>query len=270
MAEIRTRIVINEGREGIPLHKLADVAKEAERFFECLGADCHLPDSQDKWLALNFANGSLKFDVAYYGSSTAEQVVMCKKNLRAIISETAKPRRAEDNISYKTLTHFANLSLYLDAGENISFGIYKNGEADPVEWSHVSQQKLTSLRDSLMNEVISHGAIHGSIHAIVRDHKRPYVEIRDSETKLLVKCYYKPAHYESIVAALKPHDATIHIAGEMTISRHDGKIECMSIEQFKKTSPRDPDALKRFFGCVSNVTGGRISTEAAIAKVRHG
>ena len=63
----------------------------------------------------------------------------------------------------------------------------------------------------------------------------------EEEKKLLVKCYYKPAHYESIVAALKPHDATIHIAGEMTISRHDGKIECMSIEQFKKTSPRDPD-----------------------------
>lgn len=269
MSDIRTRIILNKGRHGIPLHKLADIAKEAERFFECLGADCNFKDSDDKWLALNFANGSLEFDVAYRGSATADQTLLCKRNLQAIITGTATPRNNQSGVSHKTFSHFANLSLYLEAGENIAFGLYSNGEEQPEVWKDVTQHNLTVLRNELLNEIRSHGAIHGTIHAIVRDHKKPYVEIRDLESKLLVKCYYKPEQYEEIVAALKPQDATVYVSGEINVTRHDHKIESIELEGFRKVPPYKPDTLKRFFGCINNIGSGS-SSEAVIAKVRHG
>ena len=103
----------------------------------------------------------------------------------------------------------------------------------------------------------------------MRDKTAPYVEVNDLDTKLLVKCFYEPQHYRTIVSALEPTDALLDISGDITISRTTERIKSMHIAEIAKVAASKHDLLDRFFGCVPRVTG-KLSSEAAVAKVRHG
>lgn len=267
MADIRLHVVMNPGGEGIPLHKLADIAKEFEQFLGCLADDCHLPD-RDKWLAINFSNGSFKSDLVHRGRHTEEQAILYNSNLSAIFHGKANPSR-HGHISHKTFSHFANLSMHMDVGEHIGIGIYSADATVPIEIVSITQQHLSSMRNMLDDETYTFGAIQGTIHSIVRDKTKPYVEVKDVSTKLLVKCFYSKRHYKTIVEALEPADAMLNISGDLTMSRSSERIKFMDIAEIEQAPAPKTDILDRFFGCIPRVTG-KSSSEAAVAKVRHG
>src|SRR3989442_15964787 len=79
MAELRVKIGLNKGRHGIPIHKLADVAAEAEKFFKMFAADVRL--GKGEWIADNFENGSVEFDINYVGEATSAAITTGQKAL---------------------------------------------------------------------------------------------------------------------------------------------------------------------------------------------
>jgi hypothetical protein len=61
MKSPRIRLQLRKGMHGISLSQLADVARETTKFLISLSVD--IGDADSGWVADNFENGSLMFDV---------------------------------------------------------------------------------------------------------------------------------------------------------------------------------------------------------------
>ena len=113
MARLRIRIELNRGGVGVPLHKLASVVEEAQKFFYLLTEDVHIDQSQGEWLGFDFGNESLNFTAEFVGPVTAEQVAA----FHAAFDGTTSLRRA-------TISQFARITDSIEQDELIGFGLY--------------------------------------------------------------------------------------------------------------------------------------------------
>src|SRR5260370_42659970 len=75
MARLRIRMELNRGGVGVPLHKLASVVNEAQKFFRMLGDDVHIDTGAGEWLGFDFDNKSLNFTAEYVGPPAVSQVL---------------------------------------------------------------------------------------------------------------------------------------------------------------------------------------------------
>src|SRR5205823_8434021 len=73
MARLRIRIELNRGGVGVPLHKLASVVDESQKFFRMLAEDVSIDKGKGEWLGFDFDHESLNFTAEYVGHVTAEQ-----------------------------------------------------------------------------------------------------------------------------------------------------------------------------------------------------
>src|SRR5437868_14145633 len=74
MPRLRIRMELNRGGLGVPLHKLASVVEEAQKFFRMLADDVNIGKDSGEWLGFDFDNKSLNFTAEYVGRETADQV----------------------------------------------------------------------------------------------------------------------------------------------------------------------------------------------------
>src|SRR5437763_9806743 len=74
MARLRIRMELSRGGVGVPLHKLASVVDEAQKFFHMLAEDVHIEKGKGEWLGFDFDRESLNFTAEYIGPVTPEQV----------------------------------------------------------------------------------------------------------------------------------------------------------------------------------------------------
>src|ERR1700726_1311365 len=74
MPRLRIRIELNRGGMGVPLHKLASVVDEAQKFFHMLAEDVHIDKGRGAGLGFEFDHESLNFTAEYVGPVTEEQV----------------------------------------------------------------------------------------------------------------------------------------------------------------------------------------------------
>jgi hypothetical protein len=83
MATLRIKLVLNEGRIGIPLEKLAGIATDTKEFLAMLATDLDLPG--EEWIAVNFENGSVIFDCERIALDV-ESCARGRRGLRAILA----------------------------------------------------------------------------------------------------------------------------------------------------------------------------------------
>ena len=125
---------LNRGGVGVPLHKLASVVDEAQKFFRMLGEDVHIDNGSGVWLGCDFDNKSLNFTAEYVGPVEPAQI----REFYAAFDGVTQLRRA-------TIAQFARIADSIDEDELIGFGLYQSDqESEPSEWRSLS--KLESLR----------------------------------------------------------------------------------------------------------------------------
>ena len=125
---------LNRGGVGVPLHKLASVVDEAQKFFRMLGEDIHIDNGSGVWLGCDFDNKSLNFTAEYVGPVEPAQI----REFYAAFDGVTLLRRA-------TIAQFARIANSIDEDELIGFGLYQNDqESEPSEWRSLS--KLEALR----------------------------------------------------------------------------------------------------------------------------
>src|SRR6185437_15308397 len=123
MARLRIRIELSRGGVGVPLHKLASVVDEAQKFFHMLAEDVHVDQNKGEWLGFDFDNESLNFTAEYVGPVTPGQV----EAFYAAFDGTTPLRRA-------TIGQFARITEAIGEDELIGFGLYQSeGEPEPTE-----------------------------------------------------------------------------------------------------------------------------------------
>src|SRR6478672_6958711 len=139
MARLRIRIELNRGGVGVPLHKLASVVAEAQKFFRMLGDDIHIDHTKGEWLGFDFDHESLNFTAEFVGHVTAEQV----SDFNASFDGTTPLRRA-------TIAQFARITDAIEEDELIGFGLYLNDQGnEPSEWRCLSRRDAVRIADEI-------------------------------------------------------------------------------------------------------------------------
>src|SRR6185369_2445804 len=137
MARLRIRIELNRGGVGVPLHKLASVVDESQKFFRMLAEDVSI--GKGEWLGFDFDHESLNFTAEYVGHVTAEQV----QSFYAAFDGTTSLRRA-------TISQFASITEAIGEDELIGFGIYQGDElAEPTDWRCLSRRDALRITDEI-------------------------------------------------------------------------------------------------------------------------
>ncbi|MBZ5607004.1 MAG: DUF4115 domain-containing protein [Acidobacteriia bacterium] len=139
MARLRVRVELNRGGVGVPLHKLASVVHESQRFFEMLALDVHIEKDRGEWLGFDFDNESLNFTAEYVGPVTAEQVsAFC-----AAFDGVSSLRRA-------TIAQFTRIADAIGEDELIGFGLYPaDHDGEPIEWRCLSRRDALRIADEM-------------------------------------------------------------------------------------------------------------------------
>ena len=139
MPRLRIRVELNRGGVGIPLHKLASVVNESQKFFHLLAEDVLIPKDGGEWLAFDLDNGSLNFTAEYVGSVTIEQV----RAFYAAFDGATALRRA-------TIAQFTRITESIGQDELVGFGLYKSDrEEEPAEWRCLSKRDAFRIADEI-------------------------------------------------------------------------------------------------------------------------
>jgi len=269
MARLRIRIELNKGRRGIFLHKLGGIGEETAKFLRMLGEDLGLGESKRDWLAVNFRDGSVTFEVENAGQPTEPEACAYTLALRSVIDYVPPGRNLPASIRLATIKQYAQIAGSIDPDEHVSFGLYVNGEDDPTEWRMLSKQHAQELASYIDQPLQYEGWLQGRIHALYKGASPPYIQVRELSSGDLVKCIYKEKDYDVIVSLLHNKDAVVNIFGRVKARGSDGKIEEIRIDKAEEAPSMSEEEFERFFGCAPDMTG-HMSTEEFIDKVRDG
>lgn len=147
MQRLRIRIELNRGGVGVPLHKLASVVDEAQKFFYLLTEDVQIDQSKGEWLGFDFGNESLNFTAEFVGPVTAEQVAA----FHAAFDGTTSLRRA-------TISQFARITDSIEQDELIGFGLYLSDEGnEPTEWRCLSRRDALRITEEIQLLIAASG-----------------------------------------------------------------------------------------------------------------
>ena len=147
MARLRIRIELNRGGVGVPLHKLASVVDEAQKFFYLLTEDVQIDQTKGEWLGFDFGNESLNFTAEFVGPVTAEQVAA----FHAAFDGTTSLRRA-------TISQFARITDAIEQDELIGFGLYLSDEgSEPAEWRCLSRRDALRITEEIQLLIAASG-----------------------------------------------------------------------------------------------------------------
>ena len=139
MPRLRVRVELNRGGVGIPLHKLASVVGEAQKFFQMLADDVHIEKSRGEWLAFDLDNGALNFTAEYVGPVSAEQV----RAFYAAFDGVTSVRRT-------TISQFTRITEAIGEDELVGFGLYQSDqEVEPGEWRCLSRRDALRISDEI-------------------------------------------------------------------------------------------------------------------------
>jgi hypothetical protein len=130
VSRLRIRIELSRGGVGVPLHKLASVISETQRFLTLLAEDVGIENGKGEWLGFDFDPASLDFTAEYIGPVKAEQV----QAFNAAFEGTTSLRRA-------TIAQFARITESIREDEVVGFGLFTSDEGDqPSEWHCLSRR----------------------------------------------------------------------------------------------------------------------------------
>lgn len=139
MSRLRIRMELNRGGVGVPLHKLASVVDEAQKFFHMLGDDVQIDGAAGEWLGVDFENKSLNFTAEFVGPVSSAQV----RQFHAAFDGVTPLRRA-------TIAQFARIADAIDEDELIGFGLYQNdAETEPTEWRSLSKREALRITEEI-------------------------------------------------------------------------------------------------------------------------
>lgn len=259
MAQFRVRIELNKGRHGIPIHKLAEVAKEAEKFFQMFADDLGLGKSE--WIADNFTNGSVGFDTNYIGKAPDPAIFTGQKAFDLLTSPDTSPDDLKFGVSKETFLQFARIASPFDADDSIYIGMY-NGKPQP-EMRELTKRRSIQIEQEIVQTVEVYGGVQGIITALFKDSNIFW--IRQLSTGEKLSCIFAPKDYGLVWKMLESKDAVVNVEGWKTVT--NGKVEHLKVATISPSPEYQEGDLEQFFGCDPNFTGS-LSTEEYIDDLR--
>jgi hypothetical protein len=268
MARLRFRLEVKRDAKGILLHKLANLADETLRFLGMVAEDIEAEPFKRDWLAVEFYNSSVGFDLEFEGEADEDQARLYSRAVRQIASYEPKRTTPERlGLRKETILQYARIGEQLEPTESINLGFYENGEHQPLEWRSHSKRHAVAVTEALEQIVEYHGMIQGIVHSLYKESEPPYFDVRELSGQQIVKCVYRPDNYRQVVDLLRNKDAVVLISGTVKARRIDRRIQEIRVEKMRATEPLSDDEFNRLRGSAPNLTGD-ISTAEFIERSR--
>jgi len=237
MPRLRVRVELNRGGVGVPLHKLASVVHEAQRFFEMLAEDVHISQEGGEWLGFDFDNESLNFTAEFVGPVSPEQA----QAFYASFDGTTSLRRA-------TIAQFTQITEAIGEDELIGFGLYQSDqEVEPGEWRCLSRRDALRIADEIQLLLGVAGEPRQETHL-------PAVVDSGAGARL-----FKDRPHRAVATTDKLPDLVREV--ESTLSKRITRLEdsmennSQAIRDLKETSSATEESFKGLLNAVENFCG---------------
>lgn len=259
MSTFRIKIELNKGRHGIPLKRLANIADETEKFLEMFAEDMKL--EKEGWIADNFKNGSLTYDVNYVGEAPPQAIAIAQKGFKQLTDKNTSADELSFGIRRETFWQFAQIANHIEPDDYISLGLYE--DENRPEMKELSKERSFDIKRQIEQKIVEFGGIQGEITAFFKGNN--HLWIRDFANNNRVVCIFKREMYSQVWQLLKSQDTIVNVEGWIT--RINGEIQEFAIERISSAIDYKEGDLERFFGCDPDFTG-ELSTESYMAKLR--
>jgi hypothetical protein len=267
MARYRIRIELRKGKRGIPLGTLADITETAQKFLRMTAEDVEIPVLETGWLATDFDNGSLDFNIESTGDVDEPQIRHYASAVRRVVAYQPD-RPVPAGVRTETVIQFAKLAELIEPGDPSRLGLYDNGSAAPTTWRPLIKSEAIAIREHLEDRVDYWGMIQGIIHSFFKESHPPYFYVREISSDSLVRCNFPPSRYDDYVTLLHNKRAVVFVSGRITARRTDRKIERIQIERMEQAPELSDSDFNKFFGSAPKFTGD-LTTEEFIDAIRN-
>jgi hypothetical protein len=251
VAEIRIPIILNKGRKGIPLQKLARISYELQQFLGLLGADLHI-DIGSGWLGTGFYDGSFGCTVEKVDPVEERKATAFKQAFRNVAK-----RRPDARVRPSTIRQYTRIADPLDLGELVEFSLPRS-EADEhnLEWCELTKQEAILIASEVQGIARSHGGVQGVIHSVFFGASPPHFQLRELSTGELVKCIYSNRRqYDELAAVLKQKDAVVHVYGIISTDLVNRRIDELRMDKIELADDFSKEDFARFIGCAPGMLG---------------
>lgn len=266
MPLLRIKLVLNEGGEGVPLSQLTDIADEAEKFLRYLAEDADISVRRGEWLARNFTNMSVRFDVEREAHISLEEAKEFNRKFEYVDLVKTEKRGLNGEVKHRTLVQYTKVAKALGPHEKMGFGLYRGDEEEPYRYALLTKRDAEILAGHLAEEVTYRGSIHGVIHDVGIEELR--FHLRRSSSLDLVRCEFREPLYKKVHEACEHRHAMVYVHGLITVRRVDREIIRVRAEKLKVAPRMTDDRYQSFFGADQNYTG-QLSSEEFIERNRY-
>lgn len=256
MSDLRIPIILNKGRRGISLPKLARISYELQQFLSLLGEDLQI-EMGEGWLGTDFSNGSLRF--------TAEKVNQVEERKARAFKEAFRhiaQRRPDARVRPSTVRQYAKIAEPMDIDEIVEFSLPKSDTDENNEWCELTKQEALLIASDVQEIVRSHGGIQGVIHSVFFGASPPHFQLRELSTGDLIKCIYRSRkQYDELAAVLKQQNAVVHVYGTIKTDFVNRQIEELRVEQIELAEDFSKEDFNRFVGSAPGLLGDQTLQE---------
>lgn len=266
MTLLRVRLILNEGGEGVPLSQLTDIAEEAEKFLRYLAEDSGIGVKRNEWLARNFENKSVRFDIEREASIPPEQAKEFNRKFEYVDRVKTELRSLNGEVKHRTLAQYARVAKALGPHEKIAFGLYRTDNEKPYRHLPLTKREAEILTGFLSEEVTYRGSLHGMIHDIGIEEL--WFHLRKAGGGNLVRCDFREPLYQDVHDSSARRHAVVYVHGLITARRVDREITKVQVERIKVAPALTEDQYQAFFGADPNYTG-QVASEDFIERGRH-
>jgi hypothetical protein len=262
MARLRVKLILNEGGEGVPLSQLTDIADEAEKFLRYLAQDAGLTIQRGEWLARNFVNESVRFDIEKESYQPIDSVKEFNRLFEVVDTIKANAGQSTGEVRHRTLVQYAKVAESLGPHEKLAFGLYRPDDPDeskPYRFAPLTKREAVNLASFLSQEITYRGSIQGQIHSLGVAELN--FQLRSSRSKELIKCEFKEALYNEVIEACEQRRSRVFVHGLITVRRVDRHISLIKAEKLRTAPTLSEERYRAFFGSDPNYTGEMSSEE---------
>jgi len=251
MAELRIPIILNKGRKGIPLQKLARISYELQQFLSLLGEDLQIGIGAG-WLGTGFHEGSFACTVEKVDPVEERKVKAFKQAFRNVAK-----RKPDARVRPSTIRQYTRIAEPMDLGELAEFGLPKSDADEQTdEWCELTKQEALAIASDIQSIVRSHGAVQGVIHSVFFGASPAHFQLRELSTGELVKCVYSSRkQYDELAVVLKQQNAVVHVYGVIRTDLVNRQIEELRVDKIELADSFSQEDFDRFIGCAPGILG---------------
>jgi hypothetical protein len=258
MSEIKLKVILNKGRHGIVLHKLAKIAEEAEKFLAYFSQDLNL--GSEEWVADNFRNGSVSFVANYVGGAQTTQVLRAQRALSELIDPRLDVVKLNGEISRRTYAQFARIANPLDADDSIGLGVLS--ESGKFVHKVLTKERATVIEREMNQVTEEFAGLQGYITALF---KEGTCWLKEFVTNERIVCKFKAEQYPAIWKLLEDRDGLADVEGWLVCV--NGETEFLKISSIARAPEYRDGDIDKFFGSDPKFTGG-LSASDYLAEIR--